>query len=71
MSSTVILRRPRKETPVDEARATITPSTYCGSPGPAEKPGTKSPRDRARQLHAEVLGEFRAFGVVDREDGRR
>lgn len=44
MSSTVILRRPRKETPVDEARATITPSTYCGSPGPAEKPGTKSPR---------------------------
>ena len=69
MGSTVILRRRRQETPrPDGPRVEVVTS---GSPGPAEKPGTKSPRDRARQLHGEVMSEFRAFGVVDREGGRR
>lgn len=70
MGSTIILRRRRQETPrPDGSRVEVVTS---GSPGPAEKPGTKSPRDRARQLHGEVMSEFRGHGaVVDWEGGRR
>lgn len=59
---TIILRRPRKETPRPDGPCVEVVTS--GSPGPAEKPGTRSPRDRARQLRGEVLGEFRGHGAL-------